>query len=257
MMSRDRYGLKQVVASEFIKIASLRSTLWTLLIALAGTLGISAISANSATHHSPQWYTNFDPTNQALAGLLVAVLAVGVFGILACSGEYGSGTIRPSLAAVPDRRLLVAGKVLVVGGTCLVVGEVLTFVSFWVGQAILSGGGAPSASLGQPGVLRAVALSGVVVALLGLLGLGLGVLVRHTAGAISIYAGATFLIPFLLSRLPSRPSRYTPIPILANSISAVIPEPSQLTPTAGFLLVVAYAAVVVIAGAAIMVRRDA
>ena len=125
-----------------------------------------------------------------------------MFGVLAATGEYGTGTIRSSLAATPRRPLFLVGKVVVVGAIALAVGEVLTFASFWIGQAVLSGGGVPSATLGQPGVLRAVVLSGAFLALLGLLGLGLGVIIRHTAGAMAAYVGITFLIPLLHPNLP-------------------------------------------------------
>jgi ABC-2 type transport system permease protein len=250
-----RYGLKQVVSSELIKLTTVRSTLWTLGITLVGTLGVSALSANSVTHHSADWYRNFDPTNQSLAGLALAALAIGVFGALAFTSEYGGSTIRPTLAAIPDRRLLLTGKVIVVGGISVVAGEVLSFLAFGIGQVIMSGGGAPSASLGEPGVLRAVVLSGLCIGLLGLIGLALGVVIRGTAGAVSTFVGLTFLLPVLLSRLPSRPARFTPIGILANSVGAVVRDPAQLAPLAGLLLVVGYcAAVVAIATVSIMSR---
>ena len=96
--------------------------------------------------------------------------------------------------------MLVTAKVAVVGLFTLLVGEVLSFVSFFEGQAVLSGG-APTASLSQPGVLRAVALSGAFLALFALLGLGIGLVVRHTAGAVGVFAGVTFLVPILLNSI--------------------------------------------------------
>ncbi len=111
-----------------------------------------------------------------------------MLGVLAISGEYGSGTIRSSLSAMPRRGVLLTAKVLVVGLGTLIVGEALSFVSFFEGQAVLSGG-APTATLGQPGVLRAVALSGAFLSLYALLGLGLGTIIRHTAGAIAVFTG--------------------------------------------------------------------
>ncbi|HTT86924.1 MAG TPA: hypothetical protein VMF60_06130 [Acidimicrobiales bacterium] len=141
----------------------------------------------------------------------------------------GSGKIRSSLAAQPRRPVLLLGKILVLGGVVLAVGEVFTFGCFGIGQAILSAGGAPSARLAQPGVLRAVAPSGAFLSLLGLLGLGVGVVVRHTAGAVTGYVGLSFLIPLLLTRLPGDPGRFTPVPILDNSVSAVVPQSDQLS----------------------------
>jgi ABC-2 type transport system permease protein len=252
-----RYGIKQVVRAEFTKIASLRSTMWTLVVTVAGTLGVTILSANSAAHHNPAWYQGFDPTNQALTGLALATLAVGVLGVMSATGEYGTGTVRSSLAATPRRPLFLAGTVVVVGAVALVIGEMLTFAAFWVGQALLSAGGAPSATLAQPGVLGAVTLSGAFVALLGLFGLGLGVIIRHTAGAIGAYVGFTFLLPLLLQRLPGNPSQFTPVGILANSVSDVVHQSDQVSAPVGLLLMALYSAVALGIGAALIVRRDA
>ena len=177
-----RSGLGHAMRAEWAKLTSLRSTKVTVLVTVAGTLLVTWLSSRSALHHPRQWYQGFDPTAQSLNGLLVGSLAIGVLGVLAMTGEYGSGTIRSSLAAVPRRGVFMAAKVLVVGLCALVIAEVLSFASFFFGQAILSGG-APTAALNQPGVLRAIVLSGVFLALFALLGLGLGAIIRHTAGA--------------------------------------------------------------------------
>jgi len=256
-MPGRRYGLSQVLRSELTKIASLRSTMWTLLVTAVGTLAVTILSTSSVRHQGQGFYRGFDPTNQALTGLALGTLAIGVFGVLAVTGEYGTGTIRSSLAAAPRRPLLLIGKVLVVGAIALVVGEVLIFASFWIGQAVLSSGRAPTATLGQPGVLRAVVLSGAFLALLGLLGLGLGVIIRHTAGAVAAYVGITFLLPVLLQRIPGTPSRYTPVGILANSVSAVVPQSHQVSAPTGFLLMVLYCTIILGIGTALIARRDA
>jgi ABC-2 type transport system permease protein len=251
------YGLGQVMRSEFTKIASLRSTVWTLLVTAVGTLGVTVLATHSVQHGGPGFYRYFDPTNQSMTGLALGTLAIGVFSILAVTGEYGTGTIRSSLSAAPRRPLLLLGKVLVVGAVALVVGEVLTFSSFWIGQAVLSSVGVPSTTLAHAGVLRAVTLSGAFLALLGLLGLGLGVIIRHTAGAMAAFVGITFLLPLLIQHIPGTPSRYTPVGILANSVSAVVPQSGQVAPTTGFLLMVLYTAVILALGAVFMARRDA
>jgi ABC-2 type transport system permease protein len=252
-----RYGLGHVVRAELTKIRTLRSTFWTLLVTAVGTLAVTVLSTRSAGGHNHAWYQGFDPTNQALAGLALGALAIGVFGVLSVTGEYATGTIRSSLSAVPRRPALLMGKVLVVGTIALAVGEVLIFAAFWVGQAVLAHGGAPSAHLGQPGVLRAVVLSGAFLALLGLLGLGLGVIIRHTAGAIAAYVGITFLLPLLLQRVSGTPSRYTPVGILANSVSAVVRQSNQVSAPVGFLLMVLYSAAVLGLAAVFISRRDA
>ncbi|HUC14107.1 MAG TPA: ABC transporter permease subunit [Acidimicrobiales bacterium] len=252
-----RYGITHVVRAELVKLFTLRSTFWTLLVTFVGSLGATVLATSSAGHHNRGWYQGFDPTNQALSGLLLGVLAIGVLGVLAATGEYGTGTIRASLAAGPRRRLLLAGKVLVIAAVALAVSEALTFSCFWTGQAVLAHGGAPTASLSQPGVLRAVALSGAFLALLGLGGLGLGVIIRHTAGALSTYVGLTFLLPFLLQRIPSQPGRFTPVLLLANSVSAVAPQGPHVNAGVGFGLMALYSAAVLVFAGALLLRRDA
>jgi hypothetical protein len=255
--STRRYGFGQVAGAELIKVRSLRSTWWTLLVTMVGSLGVTILATNSVGHHRPSWYQGFDPTNQSMTGLAVATLAVGVFGVLAATGEYASGTMRATLAATPRRPVLLTAKMAVVGALALVAGEVITFACFGVGQAVLAAGGAPTATLGQAGVLRALLLSGAFVGLLGLMALGLGIVIRHTAGGIAGYAAITFLLPVLLQRIPGNPARFTPIPILANSVSAVVPQQGHVAAAEGFLLMVLYAAVVLGLAMAAFVRRDA
>lgn len=251
-----RYGLGQVVRSELTKVRTLRSTFWTLLITVVGTLAVTVL-ATSSVHHGHGSNPGFDATNQALTGMALGALVIGVFGVLVASGEYGTGTIRATLSAAPRRRLLLIGKVIVVGMVALAVSEVLIFASFWLGQAVLAGAGAPSTTLSHPGVLRAVTLSGAFLALLGLLGLGLGVILRHTAGAMGAFVGITFLLPLLVQHLPGTPSRFTPLGLLANSVSAVVPQSGQVSAPVGFLLMVLYCAATLGLAAALIVRRDA
>jgi len=256
---RTRYGLAHVLRSEFTKLRTLRSTGWTLLVAVVGTIGVTVLVTNSAAHHNHGWYqgSGFDPTNQSLTGLLLALLVLGVFGVLAATGEYATGTIRSSLAATPRRPLFLLAKVLVVGAVALVVGEVVSFAAFGVGQAIFASGTAPTASLAQPGVLRAVMLSGAFLALIALSGLALGVIFRHTAGALSVFLGLTFLLPLIMSRLSNHSIRFTPIPILSNSVSAVVPQSNAVTAPEGFALMALYTVALLGLATAVLLRRDA
>ena len=250
-------GVRDAARGEWRKLLSLRSTYWTLIVTLVGSVGITAVATGSVGHHSRAWYPGFDPTNQALAGLRLASRAIGVFGVLAMSGEYGTGTIRSTLAAVPRRRLLLAAKVLVIGGVSLLAGEVVAFSCFGVGQMILAGDGAPTAALSQPGVARAVLLSGAYLALLAMGALALGTLLRHTAGALAAYAGLTFLLPLVLQRLPGRPDRFTPLILLGNSVGSVVPHSDEVGAAAAFGLMALYAVVVLAVGSVVLARRDA
>jgi ABC-2 type transport system permease protein len=250
-----RYGLKQAMQAEIVKIASLRSSLWILLITLAGTAGVTILATNGDGHQSARWYQGFDPTNESLSGLVLAILAAGVFGVLAITGEHGSGTFRTSLVAAPRRLLFCASKALVVGATGLVVGEVVTFVSFLIGQAVLKAGHAPTAALSQAQVLQALVLSGVCVAFMALVGLGLGMIIRHTAGAVSAFVGVVFLLQLIVQSISPHVARYTPLDIMGNSVSTVS-EPANLDPIIGFVLMILYTAVVLVAGTVLLVRRD-
>lgn len=250
------YGLKEALRAEVTKLGSVRSTTWTLLATVVGTLLLTVLS--TAHIHRQFGKNGFDPTNQSLTGLALGSLTIGVLGVLMITGEYGSGTIRASLAATPRRPLLLAAKAMVISALSLVVAEILTFSCFFLGRAILSGN-APVATLGQPGVLRAVMLTGAYLALLGMFGLALGVIIRHSAGAIAAFVGFTFLLPAILQPLNSlgNPARFAPESILANSVAAVVPQSNQLSPTVGFLFMALYTAVALGLGALVLVRRDA
>ena len=256
---RRRVGYRQAVVAEMSKLASLRSTKLIIAVTVVGTMLVTFLSTNGAAHHPKQWYQGFgwDPTNQAMAGLAIGSLVLGVLGVLVISGEYGSGTIRSTLAAVPRRETVFAAKATVVGLVTLVLGEILSFGAFFFGQAILSTGVAPTATLGQPGVLRAVLMTGAFLSLFSLLGLGLGLVIRHTAGAIATFAGVTLLAPILLHTLSGDPSKYTPAIIFAQSVAAVVPQGDQLSATIGFVLMVLYTVAALAAGAVLLVKRDA
>jgi ABC-2 type transport system permease protein len=251
-----RTGMRQVVRAEWFKLRSLRSTTWTLLATVLGSLGVTVLATNSVQRHGPSM--GFDPTNHSLTGLALGSLTIGVLGVLAITAEYSSGTIRSTLAATPRRPVLFGAKAIVVGLVSLVVGEVLTFACFAIGQGVLSGR-APTASLSDPGVLRALVLTGAYLALLGLFGLGLGVIIRHTAGAIATYVGVIFLVPIFLQPLSSsgNPGRFAPEQMLANSVAAVVPQSGQVSAPLACLLMVAYCAVVLAAAMMLLRARDA
>jgi hypothetical protein len=254
---RARYGVPQALRAELIKLRSLRSIKWTLTAVVAGSLFVTFLATRNISLPGRAGQ-GFDPTNQSLAGLALGSLAIGVLGVLAIAGEFGSGTIRSSLAATPRRPLFVAAKALAVGGISLVVGEIMTFACFFLGQEILSGS-APTTTIGRPGVLEALLLSGAFLALLGLFGLGLGLIIRNTAGALATFVGITFMLPLVLHPLASDgyPGRFAPEQILANSVAVVVHQSGQLSPAAGFLWMTFYCAVTLAVATLVLTRRDA
>jgi hypothetical protein len=253
----DRAGLRQAMRAEWTKLMSLRSTKLTLVITFAVCVLGTFLSTNGAAHHSRSWYQGFDPTNQALGGLAFSSLVIAVLSVLCMTNEYGSGTIRSSLAAAPRRSVFYGAKLLVFGLLAVVLGFVLCFLSFFLGQAILKAGGAPTASLSTPGVLHVLVLSSLFYALLSLFGFGLGAIIRHTAGAITTFYGCTLLVTLLLQSVPGNPGRFTPVMIFGNSVAAVVHHGNALSSTAGFLLMTLYTAAVVVAGGVLLARRDA
>jgi ABC-2 type transport system permease protein len=255
------YRLTHVVRSEALKVLTLRSNAVILGLTVVAGLLVTGLVANANLHHGASYYIGFDPTQNSLVGLIVAGLTGGVFGALLITSEYASGTIRASMAATPRRPMLLAAKIGVAAAITVLFCEILSFVSFFLGQAVLSGGGAPSASLGSPGALRAVVVTGVVIALLALLSFGFGLILRSTAGAIAAFVGVVFVLPLVMHGISEPDLRYVPTNILTNSIMATTNQSGgiiqPLSPTLGLLLMAGYAAATVAVGAVLFVRRDA
>jgi ABC-type transport system involved in multi-copper enzyme maturation permease subunit len=254
-----RQRLSHVIRGEVTKLPTVRSTLVTIGVTIVGALLVTGLAANHSAGQSPMNFRNsgFDSTNMTLTGLFVASLAIGVLGVLAVSGEYGSGTIRSSLSATPRRGDFFAAKVIVVGLLALALGELLSFGCFFLGQGIIAGSAAPTASLGQADVLRAVLLSGAFLSLLALFAVGLGFIIRHTAGAIATYVGFTLLLTLILQPLGNHVVRFAPDNIYANSVSDTVTQGGALSAYWGFAIMAVYTAVTLAVGAALLARRDA
>jgi len=256
------YGFRSVARMEWLKLRSVRSTGWTLLVFAAGMIGLAIlvmIHQRWATMSAPD-RASFDPTEMSFAGLAIGQLALGVLGVLIITTEFSSGMIRATLAAVPRRPLLLAAKAAVRGAVTLVAGEIFAFAAFVVGELVLRSP-APHATLGQPGVLRAVLMAGAYPALIALIALGLGAVIRHTAGAISAVAGMLFVLPLILlplgTSIQNSVGQFLPMLIAENSMTAVKPVAHSLSPGIGFGVLCLYAAVALAAGTWALARRDA
>jgi ABC-type transport system involved in multi-copper enzyme maturation permease subunit len=255
---RGRYGFAQVTRMEWIKLRSLRSTWWTLAITGAGSIAIGvAVGINTRNPAG-------DLTNNALAGIVPALLLTGVLGVLTMTSEYSSGLIRATLTAIPRRGMLLAAKAAVFGVLALATGEAAAFISFFAGGAALRHGIA-APTLGQPGVLRAVLLAGTGLCLIGLLGLGLGVIIRHSGAAIAVLVGGVYVAPPLIGAITHQVAAYTPVFIIANSLSATKPSscgtgasacPHFLSAWAGLGVLGLYAAAALGLGWWLLARRD-
>jgi hypothetical protein len=256
------YGYRSVARMEWLKLRSVRSTGWTLLVFAVGLIGLAIlvmIHQHWATMSAPD-RASFDPTEMSFAGLSIGQLAFGVLGALVITTEFSSGMIRSTLAAVPRRPLLLAAKAAVLGAVTLVVGEIFAFAAFAVGELVLRSP-APHATLGQPGVLRAVLMAGAYPALIALIALGLGAVIRHTAGAISAVAGILFVLPLILlplgTSVQNSVGQFLPMLIAENSLTAVKPQSHTLSPGVGLGVLCLYAVVALAVGTWALARRDA
>jgi hypothetical protein len=242
---------------------TVRSTVWSLLVTIGLTVGLGALFAAARVS---RWDTlgraarvDFDPTRFSLNGLLLAQLAIGVLGVLMITSEYATGQIRATFGATPQRLTVLVAKVVVFVVVVLVVGLVSCFTAFGIGQSIFAGKHA-GASLGDPDVLRAVIGGALYLAALGALGIGLGVILRRTAGAIATLVGLLLVAPVLASFLPSPWNddiqKYLP-GLAGGAIFRVIPEANALSPWAGFAVLVGYAVASLVVGGVLLVMRDA
>ncbi len=259
---RSHYGFRTLATAEWLKLRSTRSTWWTLLVFAVGMIGIAilVLSHQHWTSMNAADRATFDPTDDSFAGLAIGQLAIGVLAVLAITSEFSSGLIRATFAAAPRRPLVLAAKTAVVGAVALVAGEILAFATFAAGEAALRAP-APHATLAQPGVLRAVLMAGAYPALIALIGLGLGAVIRHTAGAICALVGVLFVLPLILvpmgTSIQNSVGQFMPMIIAENSLTAVVPVPHSLSPGIGFAMLCLYAVAALAVGGWALARRDA
>jgi ABC-2 type transport system permease protein len=252
-----RHGFRHAVRMEWIKLRSLRSTPWMLLATTVGMIVIGVAAMANTKAPSPADAASFDPVNNVLAGVVLGQLVIGLMGVLAVTSEYSSGSIRSTLAAVPGRWTMLAAKAVVVGLVSLVVGEIVTFVTFFAGTAAMAAG-VPQPSLGDPGVLRAVVLSGAYLVMVGLIGVGLGAAIRHSSAAIGALVGLFFVLPLLLAGLTGPTvSKFLPTLIFSSSLGVSRDVSEVLTPWAGFAVLCLYVVAALGIGGWLLTRRDA
>jgi ABC-type transport system involved in multi-copper enzyme maturation permease subunit len=256
-------GFADVLRSEWTKVRSVPSTLWTLLVAAVLGIGLSALftglAANSYKTGSHDVRTNWDPTSVSTSGLAIAQLAIGVLGALVISSEYSTHAIRTSLTAVPRRGRFLSAKATVIAVVAFVIGEIMAFTAFFIGQALISGN-APTVGLGDPHVLRAVFGSGLYLTVIGLLGVGLGAFLRSAAGAITALVAMVYVLPGLAHALPSSMQnnidKFWPTNA-GQQITSVVRLDHTLPAWGGFAVMCLFVAIVLAAAFTRLQRRDA
>lgn len=262
--SRRRARFADVVRMEWVKVRSIPSTFLALGMTLVLGIGLSAlisglVAREYARNTTPELRLNWDPTAISTAGVGLAQLALAVLAAMTITSEYSTGEIRGTLVAAPRRLRTLAAKATVVGSIGLVAAWVTMFAAFFIGQALISGR-APTASIDQPGVLRALLGGGLYVVVLEVLALSIGVLLRGTASTVTVLVAMIYVLPPILTLLPE--SWRTPIlkywPTEAGGqIIAVVRRPDVLAPWVGLGVMAGFAAVVAAVAAVRFARSDA
>ena len=264
-----------VIRSEWIKLRTLRSTWWSLFATIVIVVGLGVLFSALRAHRFNQDNAQFrgpgpggagldrfglDPTLVSLRGVFLAQLAIGVLGVLVITGEYSTGMIRSSIAAVPHRRPVLIAKALVFGVTALILTELAAFAAFVLGQQALKSTHL-QASLSTHDSVRAIIGAGLYLTLIGLLAVGLGFLIRNTAGAIAAVFGIVLVLPLLANALPSPystdVSKYLPLNAGTQILATTNFDSNMLSPWAGIGVTALYALVALIGGAIVLTRRDA
>jgi ABC-2 type transport system permease protein len=248
----------QVIRSEWIKLRTVRSSWFVLgatVLAIAG-LGL-VVSYVTNAHWDASSNAGFNPVNQSLIGVFIAQLTVGVLGVLVATGEYANGMIRATFAAVPRRRHVLVAKATVLATVTFTVCLVATGIAFLGGQALL---GSHGISLAHPGAVRAVFGAALYLTVVGVLGIGLGFLIRSTAGGIATLLAVLLVLPAVVSTLPANWSnafgRYLPS-TAGCALFIMNGGQGMLSPWTEFGIFLLYAVAVMAAAALALRRRDA
>ncbi|MET9345316.1 ABC transporter permease [Streptomyces termitum] len=253
-----------VLRSEWTKIRTVSSTVWTLACALIVTVAmgaaLSAVLKSTFDDLSEVERATFDPTFVSFSGMVLGQLAMVVFGVLVVGTEYSSGMIRTSLAAVPQRATFLFSKVAVAGALALGVGLVTSFLSFFLGQALL---GEHRTTIGADNVLRAVVGGGLYMGLIAIFSMGVAAMLRSSMLSLGILVPFFFLISQILSAVPKAKEVARYFPDQAGSkIMQVVPDAmgsdkAPYGPWGGLGIMLVWVVASLLGGYLVLKRRDA
>ena len=262
----QKAGFGRLMLAEWTKLRSVRSTVWSLVLLVVLDLGFTALftALNMAqwdkADASQRAAIIADPTGVILgSGFFLSQLTVCVLGVMVIASEYSTGMIRASLLAVPRRLPMLAAKCVVFAALVFVLGTVVSFTSFFIGQPILHSR-APVA-LGDPGVLRAVIGGGMYLAMLGLFALALGAIIRHTAAGITGIIGFVLVLAPLAQLLPGSLGKHIHA-YLPSEAGHLIAQAHQgrddlVTPWQGYGVFAIWTVVMLVVAGVLLMRRDA
>jgi ABC-2 type transport system permease protein len=250
------------VAAEWIKLRSLRFMLITPLLGAAASIGVAdlAVKNNAAgwSHLDAVQKAQFDPLGINFNFVTLGILLFGVLGALVATNEYGSGLIRTTLAATPQRGLVLAAKAVLAGLLSFALAVVITFTAFFSGQGILSGAHAPHVSLGGHHVLAHLLGMVYYMTAAGLIGLFTGVLVRSAAAAITSIFGLLLVLPVLADKItPDTVTRHAVPYLPLNLGDEMLHHHAGLSPGSAVAGLAAWVLVLAAAAAFSLRGRDA
>ncbi|QCX80511.1 ABC-2 family transporter protein [Streptomyces sp. YIM 121038] len=206
--AEPRARFRDLLAAEWLKLWSLRSTPWTYAVVLLAVVGFNTGTA----YDTYRYWTDRDARSradfvqdgialqEAFTGnaATILVLAAGAVGAITVTGEYGTGLIRTTFAAVPARRSVMAAKAAVLAAVTTVLGALIAVASFATTQAILSGRGL-GVPFGHPGALRVITASALLLPVGALTGMAIGTLVRHMGTTIVLSVVTLLVLPVVFS----------------------------------------------------------
>jgi ABC-2 type transport system permease protein len=258
---QGRIGFGAFLDAEWIKIRTVRSTLWTLVALAVVSIGLTvlfcALTADSIANGTE---TDAHPAELITVGVVFGQVAALVLGVLVMSSEYATGQIRATLTAMPRRTKVLAAKAAVLAVMLFVIGTIVAVLGYFAGNAFLDAKnvGVP---LDSDGVVRALIGNGLYLAVLGLFGFSLALLLRHTAGAITVGLGMIFVVGSLVGLLPGAWGDWVAKLMPGNAGSQVTVahqySQDQLGPWTGFGVFCAEIAVLLFFGWLRFTRKDA
>jgi ABC-type transport system involved in multi-copper enzyme maturation permease subunit len=258
-VASEPFTLTTAVASEWIKFRTLRSTLAVLGAAVVGMFGIALIVAYNTRHITPNIQADDHVASSTMQGYYLGQLLIGALGVLFVTGEYNTGMIRSTFAAVPTRIPVLWAKLIVFVVVTAVSMIAICLVGFLAAQALISNYRV-GYSLTDPGVLRVVIGTGVYLTLIGVIGAMIGWIVRSTPGALVAYIAVILVLPILfgtvLGTWGKDIAQFMPGEA-GGSFVRTIREPNTLTPWAGLGVLASWAVVGIIVAMVELRRRDA
>jgi ABC-2 type transport system permease protein len=257
---RPHPGFPDTLRAEWMKFWSVRSTGWSTAMLFVLGAGLTALVCGT----SAAWLASGEADESALSfitwGMFFAQITALVLGTLIITGEYGTGMIRATLAATPRRGAVLAAKALVLSGTLFVAGVVTAFAGYLAGNWFLDREGI-GVALSDDGVLRSLISSGLYLAGLGLFAMAIGLLIRHTAAALSIGLALVFVVGNMAFLLPGTWGEWVAKLMPGNAGSGVVTpvpfNPELFSPWTGFAVFAAEVAALLLAGWLVFKRRDA